>query len=418
MPLRALFAVVLAACGTSPAFPDAASVDAAILGGDASPSGTASVTVQVRSLQADGAPDPTATVFFANPDGTIAAEASPDATGKVTRTMTAGGSVSVGRPVAGDLSLVTVLGVEDGDLLVFGPPDTALDQTVQVTVPPRAGAGGYEVAGPCVRGFGGTELTFTAYVSRPCGPSHSLLAVAAGSGTRAYLVAPAVSFAAGAPITVTGTWVAESTVAVDLTGLPIDTLGVAVTRSLLVGGAAAHQANDDTIAITAGTGTASFTAPAGYGDTVLFDVDHAGPDRGTRVRLFRSALVEAAPLDVSPALPRVDVGTHTGDRVGWTLSGDAGFDAVVIDLDEVDPVLETRRSWRVIAPPTGTEVRLPALRAPFDLASLPLERLRLVDSSEIASYAAFRASAGAGIWIDEPPIPAPAMGRWEIAYGR
>ena len=135
-------------------------------------------------------------------------EASPDATGKVTRTRTAGGSVSVGRPVAGDLSLVTVLGVEDGDLLVFGPPDTALDQTVQVTVPPRAGAGGYEVAGPCVRGFGGTELTFTAYVSRPCGPSHSLLAVAAGSGTRAYLIAPAVSFPAGAAITVTGTWVA------------------------------------------------------------------------------------------------------------------------------------------------------------------------------------------------------------------
>ena len=116
---------------------DAAALDDAPVDAPSSDAALATVTVHVRSQAGDGAPDPTATVFFVAPDGSLTGQAQPDASGVVVGAVEVGGSVTVGWD---GVVLVTMLAVEDGDDLVFGPGDVALDQPVAVTLPALSGA--------------------------------------------------------------------------------------------------------------------------------------------------------------------------------------------------------------------------------------------------------------------------------------
>ncbi len=65
----------------------------------------------------------------------------------------------------------------------------------------------------------------------------------------------------------------------------------------------------------------------------------------------------------------------------------------------------------MIAPPGSTGFTLPDLPAPFDQATIPLDRVRGFDISTL-DPAGFRTRAGTGTWIDAPPTPAPADARW------
>ncbi len=423
MSLRALVLTSLTACGGASVFPDAAAIDAtaddagAVDGSidgrvDGAP-GTATVTVHVRTADGTGAPDPSATVFFVDPDGTIAAQANPDATGTVTRTMMPGGSVTVGHDAT---DLTTIVGVEDGDDLTFGRLDIIEDQQLTVTVPARAGAANYVVRGPCMSGASGST-TITTRFAQACGATHPLLLSSASLGMPPfYLVAPAVTPTSGGQLAVTGTWAASTPATVELTGLPAGATDLSATRYLLVAGAEADRVLDTSIPIAAGAATASFATPVGFGDRVRLEVRYRdADDRFYRLQLFRPSLVEAAPLDVAPAIPQIATTDHPGAEVSWTLAGAGAFDAVVVTLEDVDPQSESLlAAWRVIAPSTATAVTLPALPAPFDVATIPLTNVRLVETSAIADYAAFRREAGAGIWIDQPPTPAPVDARWAI----
>ncbi|MBK7195516.1 MAG: hypothetical protein IPH80_23780 [Myxococcales bacterium] len=388
---------------------DAAALDDAPVDAPSSDAALATVTVHVRSQAGDGAPDPTATVFFVAPDGSLTGQAQPDASGVVVGAVEVGGSVTVGWD---GVVLVTMLAVEDGDDLVFGPGDVALDQPVAVTLPALSGASSYAVGGPCLRGTAGVP-TVAATFGRGCGLTHSLLATSRTAAGLAYLIAPAVTPTAGVPLAVTGAWVAGTTATVDFVGVPPNAGRATLRRRLLVGGAPAHQATLLNVAVAGGAAQGAFPAPAGYGDTAALEVTLGTSvfDRDQLIAL-RPTLTEAAPVDVTPTLPEVTTPSQAGATVTWTTDGAGTPDAVVVDFQEVDALENVVAAWRVIAPPDTTAVTLPTLPAPFDVAGLPLDHLAVIDTSAIASYAGFRAQAGAGVWIDALPLPAPPDARW------
>ncbi len=174
----------LVACGRDPVtFTDAGTVDA--LSSDGAGEGGATVTVRVRSLDGSGAPDPTATVFFVDPDGTVATQGHPDAAGAATGTMVPGGSVTVGWP-GPPATLRTIFAVDDGDTLIFGPDDRTRDQAVTIELPVRPGATNYAITGPCMTGSA-TQPTLVATFSRACGSTWPLLAEARSPGRIDYL---------------------------------------------------------------------------------------------------------------------------------------------------------------------------------------------------------------------------------------
>lgn len=402
-----LTVAILAACGDpDPVFVDAGPIDAAPVVDGAVP--LATVTVHVRRLAGDGAPDPSATVFFIDPDGRIADQRQPDATGTAVGRLVAAGGVTVGWPGT-PLTLSTVLAVEDGDDLTFGPDDRALDQQVTVTLPVRAGADLYWVAGPCLEGSTGAATVVIDF-GRGCGPTRSLLATARSGNTLSYLVAPAVTPVDGGAIAVTGAWVAGTTARVDFTGLPIGASGLYPRRQLMVAGAATYRTGLNVVPITAGTASASFNAPVGYGDGALLHLSYviAGSSSWYDVRMLRPTTTETAPIDVAPRLPDLTSASKSGPTVTWSLDRAGAFDAVVIDLDEYTATEELLTRWRVVTAPTAIAATLPTLPAPFDGSRVGLGAVRLIDSSVIDGHAAFRGRAGTGDWIDDLPLPAPA----------
>ena len=108
----------------------------------------------------------------------------PDASGTVTGTLVAGGSVTVARR-GPPVDLETVFAVDDGDVLTFGSPEIRNNEVVTLTVPVRAGAFAYGVDGPCMRGTG-SEATFTARFARTCGATHPVMVWARTSAGYAY----------------------------------------------------------------------------------------------------------------------------------------------------------------------------------------------------------------------------------------
>lgn len=406
--------VLLAACGDDPpTFIDAGPIDASTVDAealvDAGP--TVRVTVHVRSLAADGAADPAATVFFVDPDGGIAAQDHPDGSGTITRDVGAGGSVTVGWPGDG-ITLVTVVGVEDDDELWFGPEDEQRDQRVTVTVPARAGSSSYSLLGPCMNG-GNIGTTIISAFSRRCGPTHPLL-VASGAGAGMpswYLSAPAVTPTDGGTVAVQGAWNVGTTTSVALTGIPAGTAVVSIDRSVLSGGTDVARFQRPNLPVVGGGATASFDVPAGFGDGARLEVFYQRDGRRYRAGIFRPLLSEPAPLDVAPAVPDLTAVTRDGATVSWTLAGTGAYDAVAFDLVQVGKGEGLIAAWRVVAPPGVTSVTLPALPAPFDQRAIPFAAITLIEAAHLSS-AAFRAGAGTGAWIDAPPIPAPNDTRW------
>jgi hypothetical protein len=413
----ALVVVGLVACG-DPArvFLDAGPIDATIA--DGSPgldAPLARVTVHVRSLTGDGAPAPEATVFFVDPDGRIASQTSPDAEGLATGAVIAPGSVTVGWP-GESIYLATVYEVEDGDSLTFGSDALGFDRAVTVTVPVRAGASSYSVAGPCMTG-GTVAPTIAAHFSLPCGASHPLIVQANAVGMQpVYLTAASVTPTEGGTIALVGAWAAGTTATVELTGIPAGATDLRLTRRVLVGGHPSTIALATNPTIVDGGATLGLRAPVDFGDGAQLSIAYRDTDdRFYAVDLFRPSLAEPAPLDVAPTVPRIASTTQTGHTVMWTLAGAGTFDAAVLDLEDVGDFEQTIAAWRVIAPPTASQVTLPLLPAPYDRATIPLRAVKLVDASTVPDYRALRPLAGAGTWVDAPPLPTPT-GTWIVRH--
>ena len=404
----AALALAAAACGSDPpTFVDAGPLDAT--GADAT-TATARITVHVNTMLGDGAVDPTATVFFVDPDGRIAAEGHPDAGGTIIRDVGVGGSVTVGWGPEPAI-LTTILGVAHDDELWFGRPDERRDLRVNLTVPARAGNIAYSVHGPCMNG-GNTATTIIAGFWLRCGATHPLLI---GSSSNVglptwYLSAPAVTPTAGGTIALEGTWSQATPTSITLTGIPDEAGVVSIDRSVLAGGTDVARLSRFNLPVVGGGVTTSFDVPPGFGDGARLEVLYQRSNRRYRVGLFRPVLSEAAPLDVAPAVPDLTAVELDGATVSWTLAGAGDHDATVVDLADVEGEALIA-SWRVVAPPGPTSVTLPVLPAPFDRRDLPFEAITLVETTHLAG-AAFRARAGTGAWIDAAPIPAPSDTRW------
>ena len=389
----------LVACGRDPVtFTDAGSVDATSF--DGAGEGGATVTVRVRSLDGSGAPDPTATVFFVDPDGTVATQGQPDAAGAATGTMVPGGSVTVawqGPPA----TLRTIFAVDDGDTLIFGPDDIARDQAVTIELPVRPGATQYSITGSCMAGSA-TQPTLVATFSRACGSTRPLLAEARSPGRIDYLSAPAVTPVDGGRITLTGAWAAATTASVDFVGLPATTPGLVIERHLYAGGGHAHVAFVVNPPVIAGATTATFGAPPGFGDTTALRVSYDDPTAAGELILvaYRPSASEAAPIDVTSSIPDVGEVTQTDRTLSWTLSGGGDVDAVVIDTIETARGV-AQRAWTVVAPPTVTSVALPVLPAPYDFP-VRATRTQLIDVSTYAGYDDAKPRAGVDDWEPRP----------------
>lgn len=392
-----------------PTFADAAAVDAA-----ADAPATATVTVRVLSRAADGQPDPSATVFFVDPDGTIAATASPDAAGLVTRTLAAGGSVTVGwadRPV----DLTTIVGVEDGDELRFGSADVVADQAINVTMPVQAGADVYWVHGPCIQTNARSLPDIDVSFSRPCGPTRALLAESRTTAGRWFIVTPDVTPADGGRVDVTGTWAAAATAALELTGIPIGASRVRVAREVNAGGRRAHRALEINPAITGASVTAALAAPPGFGDTATIEVEYQlASGAGYLDRFYRPALTETQAIDATPTLPSVTVTDEPGGGARWAFAGGGDVDAVLVDFYNDS---DESSVWRVIAPPGAATLTRPVLPAPFADITWIRGTLVILDRTTIADYAAFRRDAADLVWDDASGrIVPPGGGRFSLAY--
>lgn len=410
MKLSPIILFGLAACASDPTtFTDAGPVDASSNDGSTA---TATVTVHVRSLAGDGVADPTATVFLVGPDGQVEGGGHADAGGTFTGLITPGGSVTVGWPDA-TIHLETVAGVADRDELWFGSDDANADQQLTLTVPQRAGATSYAVRGPCMTGAANATAIATRYSSL-CGPTHPVLVEARTNAMPSvFLLAPTVTPTPGATVGLAGAWVPTTTAAVSITGMPAGSSDLVMSRTVEISGAETARDFKFGLAITSGMASAIFNAPAGVGDGARIDVTYRLPsDRFYTVELFRPTLTEAAPLDVAPTVPAITTVAQDGATVRWTVVGSGAYDAIVADLVDVGPNENELAHWRLVAPRGSTSFAFPDLAAPFDQSSIPLDRVRLFETTTITDPAGFRAHAGAGTWIDQPPSPAPADARW------
>ncbi len=412
MPRLLALSLLFAACGSSPAFPDAGGLDAGpdAVAGDA---GLAQVTVHVRTRASDGLPDLDALVFFVNPDGGVAAQAAP-ARPAPSRAPWPRAAASRSATAASPEALTTVLAIADGDELWFGYRDTAPDQRVTVTVPTLAGATGYAVRGPCLYGTA-TGPTINTSFSRPCGATHALLAVANPDGAApSYLLAPAVTPTDGGQLDVTGTWAAGTTATVGVTGLPAGATDLSINRLVMVDGATVDYGLRSSVPITAGAASVTVPTVASYGDRTQLRIGYSAP-RPYVVVDYRPSLTEAAPLDVAPTLPAITAVTRTSGGYQWTLTGGGEVDAIVLDLLDTGSKGETLAEWRIIAPPSATSVTLPTLPT-VTATGAELDAFRIVDASAITDHATLRREAGAGTWIDREPAVLPSSARLVVRY--
>jgi hypothetical protein len=382
----------------SVAGPDAASSDAE--SSDAAP-GMANVTVHVRNADDNGAPVANAVVVFSAAAGSTMVTAMTDASGTAIGTVEAGGTVTVMQGwQPGEAGRAIVFGVQDGDVLDFGPAPSALG-TMTVTLPPTE-ATFYRVTGPCLLG-GSTLTTLSVSIAAGCTSPQAVLAEARLGSARSFLVAAGVTPTDGGSLTMTGTWLDAATATVELTGLIADSPQLVMERHVYSAGISAYYDEPTTLTLdTPTTGTATFATPPGFGDGVLvsaFQNDIA-------VHQHIVGLADPMPFDATSHAPTIATIDLTDGVLTWTLDGDGPLDAVIVTVTG-DPVALFST---LMIPPDATSVTLPAVVA--DQIQSVVSAMT-IDVSTVAGYDELRPGAAAGVWTSHLPTPLPPGARVE-----
>jgi hypothetical protein len=338
--------LVVLGCSANPALVDGGAGDGPR--GDGA-SGTARVTVHVRSWTGDGVEEAGAKVESASADGVIVASAVAAADGRATIDGPAGGIVIVTQ--AGPQKMV-IAGVRDGDVLEIGQPALRSAGTASVDFPVEPGAQGYEVATGCGATRSGTP-PFDLEVYPAC-PEVTTIVVTALHGTQppAYLVAHDVTgFAVDAEISISGTWAAPVAATITITGAPADATAIDVTRSALADGLIMTH---DAVRATAigGSDSHALWAAAGAGERQLVQVDYV---RGAgHVFVSEEQPIGDATVEIGAGVPSLTLDAAPGS---WTLGGGAA-DGILYTSAYQDA--SGAGAIRFVLPPDATHATPPA----------------------------------------------------------
>jgi hypothetical protein len=397
---------VFADAGADAPSTDAPSTDAPV--GVDGPGERGPVTVHVLTQAGDGLPDLAATVYVADPDGTVVSQAMPDAGGVVNATVAEGGSVTVWHGGGNVPVLTTVYAVGIGDELWFGFSGSQPVTTMTVALPAAAGSTRYNLRGPCVSGEGDTP-TLTVRLVPGCAATVNLLAMASGGTAPVrYIVVPAVTPAAGTTLTVSDPWAAPPSVAWTASGIPTGATSVHASITLIEDaritlGVVATSTPGEPLGLTTGL-------PA-YGDGALLDVSYRSNVYYHDVRHV-SPVPASAAVTVAPRVPAM-TSLDLGPTTSWTLAGPGTPDLIAIDADELGDKGELLGSWRFLVPPDPSSVRVPVIAgapSPGDA------RARVFDTDVVPDYAALRERVGLGEWAGLMPPSAPPFAQQSSQY--
>jgi hypothetical protein len=263
-------------------------------------------------------------VVFVEADGTQVGHPVTDANGVVSADVHAGASATVVITMPSGSQMSTLLGLEPGDDIIFGPRgrDSADAGTFAVSFPTFSGAASYEVYGPCgSASTAGTSVTLG--MDTVCKQdTMDLLVVAmdAGGNPIAALQKTGVTFTAGGSTAVTGTYQFVSQFTASYTDIP-----AAVTR---VG--FRREVPDDYGYSSNGTGTPSsgtFSAsvPGPQGASALVSTDVINNTTGGQQTITQQIQGNALTYGM-------DVGTTLLPWIGQ-LSLDLAAHTIVIPID-------------------------------------------------------------------------------------
>jgi hypothetical protein len=344
------------------------------------------VTVKVTTLSG---PEAGILVVFDTAAGVVSGMATTDSTGTVTQVVAAGSQATVVLGTALSSNLVTIVGIEPGDVLSVvdsqGVSIYAAINDVTNAASAPTGAASYAVsAGGCSTGnftavplgvpallylypgcYGATEipLFLTAYDS-----NDNPLAYAWQTDTFAGLDAGMLGLTAG------GTWSTTTTMqAVTATNVPTDAFGGQVIFSELASGVALSQYGDLPEATDGGVSISPFVVHTGYPSAIQTELDVSTDSfQGSLILAKRESAPTAdgaTAVDLSQLLPEftgagVDTTNPVQPTVTWTstaaFTAAAGVIAQTAWSTQIDGGYSDG-TWTIIAPSTATSAPTPAL---------------------------------------------------------
>ncbi len=391
------------------------------------------VTVALSGPDAEGAQ-----VVFHRPDGSIQEVHAVDVSGRVTATIVKGSLVTVGRRVMRSSvewwDLVTIAGVEPGDLLTMGSWSVMrpLATTVAATLPgPVDGSSRYLVDASCSAAFAdaGYVETLSLRVT-DWSPTVDLLALArnADGAFVAYAEALDVGIDNSTPLdparVTLGAWQTEfGTLALDLTNAPPGTRSVnafldprRAGRLFWRSGTGVYSAIEQ-----GGSTSVSLSYPQAFATSGRLEVDASfgpswdDPDAGTGWIIEGDAALSSRSIDLSAEIPPrllgAEITTSGGALVAsWQQAGaDAGLDGLILDTSWISANGDyVDHFWRIVAPPGTTSFTFPplpvelAVFAPGPGAGPTGFNVTAYDGSETHGYAAFRATR---LGLLDAPVP-------------
>jgi hypothetical protein len=373
-------AVVAAACGEVKSSPDAGAVDGAVPDDvDAPPAPPDALSrgpVQVTVFEEfDGVPQAGVTVVFLEPDGTLAGRVLTDDLGQASAELTSGGSVTAVR-LDTSTRLVTILGVEAGDHLVFGEapaPDATETAVLQVgftrTTHPNHVVHTTCGTSPTAGAASFVEMPMVRHCDRT--PRDIVMAATGAASTETQYAI--VEDAVGSAITVpANAWRTASSGQAMLTAVPPAVKQASVGRMLRTGGRRVFS-SFSTVTTTEDRAAFSITIPNALdvGDDMIVTTElFAGTVPGSPKQTIRERRDVNATFGVDVAAdllpwvsaPRLDLATTT---LTWSQDGSGEIDALLAEVAYSRTVESTQQSfrWRVIAPASTGTLVLPDLPA-------------------------------------------------------
>jgi hypothetical protein len=316
-------------------------------------------------------PEAGSRVLFVAPDGVTTQSAFTDANGKVTHIVTSGSTVHV-VPIAGD-ALLTTLGVNPGDQLVYGHPGLRVgagggSMTVELKNTPSGSGGFRALSSACASGAvdSGTATTMTLGVS--CDRFDLLIGAYGTDGTGKNI---AVAFSAnhafvnGGSIDSSSMWIPV----VDQLSLLNQPANVSkifgYARRLILDGQLESIFGENGGATTAALSLPKLPTRSSYEATLSHVNQSLKPITATQVQPAGAAAVLDFSVTSLPWItaPVFDAVTR---KVQWTVDG-AGtptFKNIVMTYK----IGSATRTWTIVAPGDATTaLTLPAL--PIELAA-------------------------------------------------
>jgi hypothetical protein len=378
----AAIAFVGAACGEVKSSSDAGAVDATVpddvdakATSDALTRGRVEVTV---FDEVDGVPLAGATVVFLEPDGSLAGRILTDDLGRAAAEMTSGGSVTAVRLDTSTL-LVTIMGVEAGDHLVFGaapPPDATQTAILQVgfarTAHPNHVVRTTCGTSPSAGAASFLEVPMAMHCDRT--PRDIVMEASGAEGTEPQYAI--VKDVVGSAITVpANAWRPGTSGLATVTSVPPEVKQANVGRLVRNGGRRVFTSFSSVVP-TEGSDELRAVIPNALdvGDDMIVTTElFAGTVPGTPKQTIRERRdlggnfrVDVA-ADLLPwvSAPRLDLATAT---LTWSQDGGGEIDALVAEMAYARTVDNTQRyhRWRVIAPTSTGTLALPDLPAALD----------------------------------------------------